>query len=270
MSIWIQPGVKMGPIILLVFFAWWGFNTLSYFVALFFQEVQMLNPLQTAIRLIPMGISGIMSNIVTGYLVAVIPGQVLVVLGLLFALAACLIFSLIKVTITYWAMGFIIVVTLPVLDIAYTVANMQVCSGLPPDSQALAGSIFSVATRLGTSFGLAVTSAVANSVSVRYNKGSPQYGANDPAVLMVGFRAAGWTCCGTIVFALIIAIVGMRGVGLVGQEQGAGLHTKQDVNDVEAIAGFGESTTGSSSNNGSITTLTNHVEDGNGKDAKSV
>lgn len=57
MSIWIQPGVKMGPIILLVFFAWWGFNTLSYFVALFFQEIQMLNPLQTAIRLVPMGIS---------------------------------------------------------------------------------------------------------------------------------------------------------------------------------------------------------------------
>lgn len=57
MSIWTQPGVKMGPVILLVFFAWWGFNTLSYFVALFFQEVQMLNPLQTAVRLVPMGIS---------------------------------------------------------------------------------------------------------------------------------------------------------------------------------------------------------------------
>lgn len=47
----------MGPTILMVFFGWWGFNTLGYFLPLFFQEVQLLNPLQTAIRLVPMGIS---------------------------------------------------------------------------------------------------------------------------------------------------------------------------------------------------------------------
>lgn len=34
------------------------------------------------------------------------------------------------------------------MDIAYTVANIQVCSSFPAHSQALAGSIFSVATRV--------------------------------------------------------------------------------------------------------------------------
>ena len=57
MSMWTQPGAKMGPVILLVFFGWWGFNTLSYFAPLFYQEVQFLSPLQTAVRLVPMGIS---------------------------------------------------------------------------------------------------------------------------------------------------------------------------------------------------------------------
>lgn len=57
MSMWTQPGAKMGPIILLVFFGWWGFNTLAYFIPLFYQQVQLLNPLQTAVRLVPMGIS---------------------------------------------------------------------------------------------------------------------------------------------------------------------------------------------------------------------
>lgn len=57
MSMWTQPGAKMGPTILLVFFGWWGFNTLAYLVPLFYQEVQLLSPLQTAIRLVPMGIS---------------------------------------------------------------------------------------------------------------------------------------------------------------------------------------------------------------------
>ena len=103
MSMWTQPGAKMGPIILLVFFGWWGFNTLSYFVPLFFQEVQLLNPLQTAVRLVPMGVSvsldlalrficltmylqGLITNIATGYLIAVVPGQILVMMGLFFAL----------------------------------------------------------------------------------------------------------------------------------------------------------------------------------------
>ena len=45
-------------------------------------------------------------------------------------------------------MSFIIAATLPVLDMAYTVANMHVCSTFSGDSQALAGSIFSVATRV--------------------------------------------------------------------------------------------------------------------------
>lgn len=135
-------------------------------------------------------------------------------------------------------MSFIVVIILPILDIAYTVANMQVCSAFPPNSQALAGSIFSVATRvgfrrhnvtpgyslifdsqLGTSIGLSVLSTVANSVSLRFNKTHPDCSPTDPSVLMAGFRAAGWTCSAAMTLALIIAIGGMRGVGLVGQKR---------------------------------------------------
>lgn len=71
--------------------------------------------------------------------------------------------------------------------------------------------------QLGTSIGLAVTSTIANFVSGKFNKKYPNLNASDPAVLMAGFRAAGWVCCGTIAVSLVIALVGMRGVGLVGQ-----------------------------------------------------
>ena len=57
MSMWTQPGAKIGPVILIVFFGWWGFNTLGYFAPLYFQEVLALTPLQTALRLVPMGVS---------------------------------------------------------------------------------------------------------------------------------------------------------------------------------------------------------------------
>ena len=36
---------------------------------------------------------------------------------------------------------------------------------------------------------------------------------------MAGYRAAGWTCCGTLVLSLLVAIVGMRGMGIVGQNK---------------------------------------------------
>ena len=57
MSLWKQPKAMMGPIVLIVFFGWWAFNTLGYFVPLYFQQVLLLSPLQTSVRLIPMGLT---------------------------------------------------------------------------------------------------------------------------------------------------------------------------------------------------------------------
>lgn len=42
--------------------------------------------------------------------------------------------------------------------------------------------------------------------------------ATDPEVLMVGFRAAGWTCVGALGIALVVSVVGLRGIGLIGQQ----------------------------------------------------
>lgn len=64
-----------------------------------------------------------------------------------------------------------------------------------------------------------MTSTIANTVSTQFNRRHPELSGADPAVLMAGFRAAGWTCCGTVVIALVIAVVGMRGIGLVGQQR---------------------------------------------------
>ena len=81
---------------------------------------------------------------------------------------------------------------------------------------------------------------------------------------MVGFRAAGWTCCGTIVLALLITLVGMRGVGLVGQQRGPQVDEKPE-GDIEMqprIAQTGpipEQSSNFHSLNGSLTTLADVV-----------
>ncbi|KAI0341364.1 MFS general substrate transporter [Trametopsis cervina] len=219
MSMWTQPGAKMGPTILLVFFGWWGFNTLGYYLPLFYQETELLTAKETAVRLIPSGIAGIIINILTGYVISRVSGQLLVLFGVLATMGSSIIFGLIKIQSTYWGMAFWVGLLFPILDIAYTVSNIQVCSGFPSHSQALAGSIFSVSTRLGTSIGLAVTSTIANTVSEKFNKHHPELASDDPLVLLPGFRAAGWVCCGVLGLSALITIFGWRGVGVVEQSR---------------------------------------------------
>ncbi|OCH84235.1 major facilitator superfamily MFS-1 [Obba rivulosa] len=232
MSMWTQPGAKMGPVIACVVFAWWAFNTLAYYAPLYYQEVLLLSPLQTSLRLLPMGISGLLTNIATGYLVGIVASQLLILGGIASCMASCIVFALVDVHTSYWAMAFIVMITLPILDVAYTVANMQVCFAFSADSQALAGGIFSVATRLGTSLGLAITSSIATSVSEKYNRAHPNLAATDPSVLMAGFRIAGWTCFGAAAISLLITLFGVRGIGIVGLRVGSSADDKPPGYDV--------------------------------------
>ena len=64
---------------------------------------------------------------------------------------------------------------------------------------------------------MAITSTVANTISEKYNKKHPELSEDDPLVLLAGFRAAGWVCCGVLGLSALITLVGWRGVGLVGQ-----------------------------------------------------
>lgn len=88
-----------------------------------------------------------------------------------------------------------------------------------------AGLVFiNLPIQLGTSVGLAVTSTIANTVSRNYLKHHNDLSETDPAVLLVGFRAAGWVCSAVLVMSAIIGLIGLRGVGLVGQARILPLH----------------------------------------------
>ena len=101
-------------------------------------------------------------------------------------------------------------------------------------------------------------------MSLRFNKHHPQYGPTAPDVLMAGFRAAGWTCCGTCALALVIAIVGMRGIGLVGQQrtpQGS-VKSKSDIEmgSQNLDEDHSQRVIDPASRNSSVTTLATSVE----------
>ena len=67
---------------LLVFFGWWNFNTMSYLMTLYYQQVLVLDPLQTAVRFLPLTIAAFVYLVVTGWVMDRIPGQWLILLGL--------------------------------------------------------------------------------------------------------------------------------------------------------------------------------------------
>ncbi|KAJ6455296.1 major facilitator superfamily domain-containing protein [Mycena vitilis] len=215
LSMWNNPEAKMGSMVTLVFFAWFSFNSINYLVTLYFQQVKLLNPLQTALRFIPSTIAGFIVNVATGYTMSRIPGQYLILAGLLGSVSAPLIFALIDVNSSYWAMAFLVMVLVVGADAVYPVGNLRVCSAFADDSQALAGGVFSVATRLGTSIGLAVISSISTAISSRYNHAHPSLAPDSPEVLMVGFRAGGWACFAAALVSFCIALVRLRGMGIV-------------------------------------------------------
>ncbi|KAF7307454.1 MFS domain-containing protein [Mycena indigotica] len=218
MSIW--KG-KMLSVLGMQFFVWWSFNTVTYFSTLYYQQVNQLNALQTAVRFIPMTIAGFLVNLVTGYIMHRVPGQPLLMVGILGCVIAPLIFATMNVHASYWATAFLVMIFVVGADVCYPVGNLYLSSMFDNDSQSLSGGLFSIAGRIGTSLGLAVTSSVATGTSQTYQHAHPQLAIDSPEVLMVGFRNAAWTCFAAGVVSLLITAVGMRGMGIIG-------HTKEE------------------------------------------
>ncbi|KAJ6552790.1 major facilitator superfamily-domain-containing protein [Mycena capillaripes] len=218
-SIWSQPLAKMPAVIAMVFFAWWCFNTLLYTSTIFYQQVMILSPLHTSIRFLPTIICAIGTNLAGGWLMNRVPGLPLILAAVTANVLAALLFALIDTHASYWLMSFWVMSLSAGADMIYPIGTLQVSSAFEDDSQSLAGGIFTVATRLGTSLGVAVTSSIATFVSKKYHSTHPTLSSSSPEVLMIGLRAAGWTLCGAGAISFMIALVGLRGIGIVGQRR---------------------------------------------------
>lgn len=215
-AIWSRP--RVGAILGLTFTAWWSFNTLMYLSTLFFQQVQHLSPIQTSLRFISLAVSGIVVNVLTGYYAEKVSGQLLIVVGLLGGAAAPLIFALVKQDISFWAMMFIVMITCAMNDAAYIVGNLQLCSVVDRRQQALVGGLFATTTRMATSIGLAVTSAISTAISAQFASDHGVDAASAEA-LLAGYRVGGWVCFSTSMLALVIASIGLWNIGIVGSQK---------------------------------------------------
>ncbi|TFK57587.1 major facilitator superfamily MFS-1 [Heliocybe sulcata] len=217
-SIFKQGNGRFGGVFAMVFLMWWSFNTVQYFVTLFYQDVQKLSPLDTGIRFIPESISGLIVNTLSGFIVEYIPGERLNAFGA-GSLAASALFGVIDPDGVYWKNAFVVLILLPIADTAFIVGNIFTTSSMDEKSQALAGGLFSTATRISTAVGLALTSLVATSVSNNYAR-AHDIDPDSPRALLEGYHAAGWLCLAAATVGLMLNFWALRGVGVMGGSKG--------------------------------------------------
>ncbi|KAG8856605.1 hypothetical protein FRB96_006365 [Tulasnella sp. 330] len=243
LSIWKAKG--LGTMIGVVFFAWAPFNALSYLCTLMYQQVQLLSPIRTAIYFLPMCGAGLFLNVLAGSLTGKVSTLKLILIGVLLNAAACSAFIFLNPNAGY-ALGMLWVMLLTVgPDIFFSAANLLIQNSVGQDQQALAGSLFNVATKFATAFGLAICSAISTATSRKYTAQHSVIGsANDESTisassstrtilstssgissraLLEGLRAAGWACLVFNVLSITVAVAGLRGGGDTAAKRRAGV-----------------------------------------------
>lgn len=98
------------------------------------------------------------------------------------------------------------------IPVLFTVSNLIISDAFPADIQSLAGGVFNEVSQFGNSVGLAVTAAIAASVT-------EHAGVRDHReALMQGYRAAFWTIFASTALVVIIVLFGLRKGGTVGKK----------------------------------------------------
>ncbi|KAH6655808.1 MFS transporter [Truncatella angustata] len=192
-----------------VFVTWAIFNAFQYYGALYFERVVHTTALQASIRFLPMVFVGAATNIVTGYLVDKVEVGLMVSITAAINVVPPLLMALSTPDRGYWRGDFFAMLLSPLHpDVLFTVSNLIIAKAYPGKSQSLAGAVFNAVSQIGNSVGLAVTSAIASSVTQSRNNGDEG--------LMDGYHAAFWTMFAAMVLIVPGTYFGLRRGGRVG------------------------------------------------------
>ncbi|KAJ5894507.1 hypothetical protein N7495_006198 [Penicillium taxi] len=143
-----------------------GFAAVTFFLALYLQELKHLSALTITAQLLPMVVSGIAVNILCGLVLHRMSNKLLMVISALAYTAAFLILSFMKEDASYWAYIFPALVLVTVgADIQFNITNMYVMSSLPKEQQSIAGGIFNTVNKFCNNLGLGIATSIQNAVS---------------------------------------------------------------------------------------------------------
>jgi predicted MFS family arabinose efflux permease len=183
-----------------------AFVGVIYILTLFLQGVHGFSPLETGLCFALAGVAGFTGGIVAGKLPAKIGVRGALMLGAtLQAAATMLLFTLPNNNIVL-----LVVCATIVLNFADVVAivmiNISATTGVPSDSQGLAGGLLNASQQVGSGLGLAVISSI---VAAEIGSRTPVGGQAPVSAVLYGYR---WGLVIAAGFALLGAVV--AGIGL--------------------------------------------------------
>lgn len=179
-----------------------SFVGVIYVITLFLQDVHRYTPLQTGLCFALPGIAGFTAGKVAGRLAGKLGIRALLVAGILLQAAAAAALTSLPGSGT----AAIVIVCMTVFNFADVTAivmiNIAATSGLPDDSQGLAGGLLNASQQVGSAIGLAAVAVI----TVTAAGGAP---AGSAAALISGYR---WGLISSAIIAVAGAALGLAGL----------------------------------------------------------
>jgi predicted MFS family arabinose efflux permease len=215
-------------VIMALFFS--SFNGFLVYATYYYQDYQGLSPLQTTLRFIPTGVTGIITAAIVSQFIARIPTYMILLFGNFCVSMSCLLFAVpIPPTTNYFAYGFIaMVLSVFGADTTWPSLTLFTSHALPQQDQALGGALVNSMGQVGRSIGLAIATAIQTAVMAR-QRGVPVQEAGPVKewedASLLGLQAANWFHFSLGVISIVIVLSAFRGAGIVGK---AGIRQKED------------------------------------------
>ncbi|KAI0706606.1 efflux transporter [Earliella scabrosa] len=225
-SIWARAHGKLAVMLVIAFLEWCSFNSFNFWIQLYYQDYLGLNPILTMVRLLPMFVTGVLCNVLIALVVGHVDVVILIVIGTLFTGLANLLFAVIVPSAPYWAFGFpAAILSVFGADFVFATGTLFVAKVCLAHEQSVGGALFQTLTQLGTAFGLAISTVVYNAVlesrSAALGVQVDENGTGAPReVQLTAYKDAMWTGFGFGLVGAILALLFLRGVGVVGHTKG--------------------------------------------------
>ncbi|KAI5466005.1 major facilitator superfamily domain-containing protein [Mariannaea sp. PMI_226] len=200
-----------------------GFNNYLIFATYYFQDFQGLSPLQTMLRFIPTGVSGLLIAFLVAKLLHRVPTFFIIGGGHICVCIAALLYAVpIPPTTSYFAWGlWAMILSVAGADTAWPCLTLFTSRALPPEDQAVGGALVNAMGMFGRAIALAIATAVQSSAmasarGVDIQNVGPVEPWDDPS--LKGLRAAGWTNFGILVLALSLVVATFRSMEIIGKK----------------------------------------------------
>lgn len=223
MSIFKNGKFTAANVLMALFFS--SFNNYLIFATYWFQDFQGLSVIQTTLRFIPTGVTGVLVATITGQVLSRIPGDVILTFSTICVSISSLLFAIpIPVATTYWAYGFpAMVLSVCGADTIFPVLTLFVAKTLPSEDASLGGALITAVGQIGRAIGLAIATAVQTAVIAK-EKGLSvdQIGSEGDGLspwdnaLKVGIRSTAWFNFGMSLASTVVVMLFIRGIGIIG------------------------------------------------------